>query len=91
MTSRETLPLRFDTSAYLEPGETPSAPATTLYRLDTGATYAGGLSGAPSLSGNYITQTITALTKGITYRLSVRFTAATGKIWDILLDIPCRD
>src|SRR4030095_3751332 len=91
MGSRETLPVRVDVSPLLLPGETPSAPAATLTRLDTGALYPAGLQGAATLTGSYITQAVTALTKGITYRLSVQFQAASGKIWTILLDIPCRD
>jgi hypothetical protein len=91
MSSRETLPLRFDLSALLAPGETPTAPAASLVRLDTGAAYPAGLSGTPVISDHYLTQSVTGLAAFITYRLSVRFQAAAGKIFDVLLDIPCRD
>ena len=91
MSSRETLPIQFDMGPLLADGETPSAPAATLTRLDTGAAYPGGLSGSPTFTGNYVAPTVTALTKGVTYRLSLKFQAAPGKIFDVLLDIPCRD
>src|SRR4030095_8714937 len=92
MGSRETLPVRVDVSPLLLPGETPSAPAATLTRLDTGALYPAGLVGSPSLTADaYITQTVTALTAGITYRLSVQFDVDVGKTLSVLVDIPCRD
>jgi hypothetical protein len=91
MGSRETLPFRFDVSPLLLPGETPSAPAATLTRLDTGALYPAGLQGAATITGTYVTQAVTGLTKGITYRLSLQFQAAAGKVFSVLLDIPCRD
>lgn len=91
MSSRETLPLRFDIGAALAPGETASAPTATLRRLDTGAAFPAGLSGTATVTGQYIVQTVTGLTAGLTYRLSVRFQAAAGKTWDLLLDIPCPD
>jgi hypothetical protein len=91
MTSRETLPLRFDVGGCVGPGETVSAPTATLRRLDTGASYPGGLAGSATPSGQYITQTVTGLIPNVTFRLSVQFQVATNKIFDVLLDIPCPD
>src|SRR4030095_14199684 len=61
MSSRETLPLRFDLSALLAPGETPTARAASLVRRDTGAAYPAGLSGTPVISDHYLTQSVTGL------------------------------
>lgn len=89
MASGETLPLAFDVYALLASGESASSPTCALTRLDTGASYAAGLSGNPTVSGTTITQAITALANGVTYRLAVTFTAAAGKTWTVLLDIRC--
>jgi hypothetical protein len=95
ITVREKRALRFDVSGYLGQGQTINSPAASLTRLDTGASAAGALVGAPSASGTYLTQTIDAtlvpLVKGVTYRLSIRFTDTAGNIWDALLDLPVRD
>ncbi len=91
MSSRETLPLRFDVGGCVAPGEAVSAPTATLRRLDTGASFPAGLSGTATATGQYIVQTVTGLAPGVTFRLSVRFQTAAGKLWDVLLDIPCPD
>jgi hypothetical protein len=86
----ETLPWRFDLAPLLGAGETASTPSARLTNLRTGADYAAGLDGAPSLDGIYLTQSVTDLVSGTTYRLSVGFTAEPlGAIWELLLDIVC--
>lgn len=89
MGSGETLPLAFDTTALLGSGESPTSPSCTLTDLATGTVYATGLSGTPSVTGNIITQTVTALIAGHEYRLAVAFTAASGKEWQMELRIRC--
>ena len=90
MASSETLPIRMDTSNLLGVGESPTSPTAVLTNLSTGNSYAAGLSGNASVSGNYVTQTVTALTGGQQYRLAVSFTAASGKVWTMELSIICK-
>lgn len=90
MASTETLPLQFDCSPLLANGETPSAPSCVLLDLNTGHTYAAGIAASPSVSTVYVTQTVTGLVAGHSYRLLVTFTAAAGKVWTMMLSIYCK-
>jgi hypothetical protein len=88
--SGETLPWRFDLAPLLGAGETPTTPTARLTNLRTGADYAAGLDGAATLTGLYLTQSVTDLVAGSTYRLAVGFTAEPlGAVWELLLDLVC--
>lgn len=88
--SGETLPWRFDLAPLLGAGETPITPTARLTNLRTGVDYAAGLASAPVLTGLYITQAVTDLAAGTTYRLAVGFEAdPLGAVWELLLDIVC--
>lgn len=90
MASTETLPLRFDCTNLLSGAEVPSAVTVTLTDLRERTLYPDGLSGSPSVSTVYITQTVTDLVPGRSYRLAISFTAAAGKIWtmELLVEVP---
>jgi hypothetical protein len=87
--SGETLPIAIDVSNYLAAGDSVTSPAATLVNMSTGVVYAAGLSGSPSIVGNIITQTVTALATETRYRLTVSFTANTGKIMSADLILNC--
>lgn len=87
--STETLPWRFDTTPLLTTGESPSAAIASLTDDRSGVAYPAGLTGDAQVSGNFITQSVTALQRGRTYRLVVTFQAAVGKVWSMELILTC--
>lgn len=87
MASSETLPLAFDTTPLLVDEEAPTSPSCVLTDLSDGRAYSAGLTGSPTIAGNTITQTVTALKARHRYRLAVSFTAAAGKVWTMELEI----
>jgi hypothetical protein len=90
MTSNETHPLIFEAAALLEDGESISAVTRELWDLTADAAYASGLSGAAVVDGSSITQTVTDLEPRHRYRLGIRFQAAVGKVWEmvLLIEVP---
>lgn len=81
----ETLPLAFDVSALLAPGDSVASPAATLTDLTTGLALR-----APAAipSGTDVLVTVSGLAAGHRYRLVVAFTAASLKVLatDVLLN-----
>lgn len=73
--SSETIKWGLDATNILPAGTTPASPAATLVRLDTGAAAPASLQGAASVNGNVVSQVVTGLAAGVTYRLVVTFTA----------------
>lgn len=80
--SVETLALVADMTAELGTSETISSASVTLTQLDTGLSYPAGLSGTPTITGagKLITQVVTNLLPGKSYRLMWIATVATNKI-----------
>jgi hypothetical protein len=78
-----------DFSADLAVGETPSTPVVTLTDLATWTAYAGGLSGAPSLVGNVVTQRVAALSAGKKYDLKFSVVTSTGNTIATVLRLEC--
>jgi hypothetical protein len=90
MASQETLPLTFDATPILLPGETISAPTASLTQIDNGQDYsAAGLLGTVAVAGNLLTTTVTGLVPRKNYRLVVQFSAAPNKVWAPSLLINC--
>jgi hypothetical protein len=85
----ETLPYDFDLAALLRPGESIGAVTRTLTKLSDGTSYAAGLSGAATPSGTVVTQAVTALVAGQSYRLKLLVTVG-AKVWgpSVILDCP---
>ncbi len=88
--SRETIPLAFNMAALLAVGESVASPVSALWDLTLGSSYGSGLSGSPTAAGDVITQTVTALVSGHTYRLMVGMTPVAGKTLygDVILSCP---
>lgn len=86
MGSGESLPLGVDVAALLLDGETISSPAATL--TDVSGAASGGTVGGSSVAGTVITQAVSALAAGNTYRLVVAFTAG-GKTWQTETLVRC--
>ena len=92
VSSGETLPIGIDFTLLMTAGQSLSLPTAALYDIttaDPGTSFPAGLSGSPSAVGNVVTQTITGLAAGHTYRLVLGATAATGVIWQAGLVIVC--
>lgn len=90
--SGETLPISIDMTLLVNTGETPSTPTSALFDITStspGTSFPTGLSGAPTIAGNVVTQKVTGLTAGHTYRLVLGFTAVAGKIWQAGVIITC--
>ena len=81
----ETLPLGFDATALLSPGDTISASGSVLTDIATGLAIT--LAHVPTVYGNIITQVVVGsqLAPGHEYRLVVSFTAAANEIWSMPL------
>ena len=88
--STETVTLECDMAALLASGETVLTPVVSLINVATGASYAGGLSGSPSVTGTRIRQSVTALVAGQRYRVIWTMTPVAGKIvsCETLLEVP---
>ena len=90
--SGEMLPISIDFELLVAAGQTPSAPTASLYDITNGSpgTLApGSLSGAASLVGTIVTQTVTALVAGHRYRLMLGLTAAAGVVWQAAVTLEC--
>jgi hypothetical protein len=86
--SQETLPLAFDFTPNLG-AATISTQSATLVDIRTGLPYSAGLSGGPTLSGNVVTQTLTALVPGTWYLLTIKVNTSTGQVQETTLTIRC--
>jgi len=91
MSTKEKLPISFDTTPLLLQAEVPISPTVVVTQLDTGAAVPGALSGTAAISGNSVTQTIlgSALTPGKSYRIEIGFSVGAGKTWDMELTLIC--
>jgi len=89
MSSFETLPLTFDASDIVLPGESIATAIAQLVQVDTGVDYAAGRVGAVAVAGTELTQTVTALLPRKRYRLVIQFQVAVGKVWAPYLMIEC--
>jgi hypothetical protein len=89
MASQETLPLTFDATSILLPGESIGSATAQLVQVDTGADYAAGRVGAVAVAGADLTQTVTGLVPRKRYRLVIQFNVAIGKTWAPYLMIEC--
>lgn len=73
--SGETIRWSVDVTAQIPANTTPASPTATLVRLDTGVAVPASLSGAAGVVGNVVSQTVTALTAGVSYRLALAYQA----------------
>lgn len=89
MASQETLPITFDATSILLPGESISSATAQLVQLDTGVEYAAGRLGTVAVAGTELTQTVTALAPRKRYRLVMQFAVAANKVWAPYLTIEC--
>jgi hypothetical protein len=89
MGSAETLPLTFDTTSILLPGETIAWATARLTQLDNGVAYDDGLLGPVAVAGTDLTATVTGLLPRKRYRLVVQFEVAPNKVWAPSLLIEC--
>lgn len=90
--SGETLPLGIDFGLLIVAGQTPSAPTSSLFDITDGSpgtAFAAGLSGAPSVSGTIVTQSVHSLVANHTYRLVLGLTAVAGTVWQAGVTIVC--
>jgi hypothetical protein len=79
-----------DLTPDLAVGETlVSSPVATLIDLATWTAYAAGLSGAPTLVGNVITQRVVSLVAGHVYALRFYATSSTGEIKGTVVRLEC--
>ena len=76
----ETEPWTVEFSARIPSGGALATPTSSLVDVDTGATHAAGLSGAPTVVGTTVVQVVTALVAGHTYRLTVHATVSGSRI-----------
>jgi hypothetical protein len=90
MGSQETLPLTFDTTPILLPGETVGWAQATLTQIDNGQDYSSvGLIGPVAIAGNDLTATVTSLAPRKRYLLVIQFEVAANKVWAPSLTIDC--
>jgi hypothetical protein len=91
MSTKEKLPFSFDTTPLLLAGEVPTTPVVYVTQNDTGASVPGAISGAATISGNLVQQTLlgSALTPGKSYRVEITFQVSSTKIWDMELVLIC--
>lgn len=89
MGSLETLPLTFDASDIVLPGETIATATAQLVQVDTGLDYEAGRIGQVAVAGTDLTQTVTGLLPRKRYRLVIQFEVAVGKVWAPYLLIDC--
>lgn len=86
----ESLLWALDVSAQLSGGATlASVTSSSLTNVATGASYAAGLSGAPSVSGTSLRQRVVALAAGQTYRLAWLFVDSAGNTQAASLVLAC--
>lgn len=92
MGSLETLPLTFDTTPVLLPGESVAWAQATLTQLDNGEDYSSiGLLGPVAMVGPELTATVSSLLPRKRYRLVVQFEVAANKVWAPSLLIECSE
>jgi len=91
MGSQETLPLTFDATSILLPGESVAWAQATLTQLDNGLAYDAGLVGPVAIAGTDLTATVTGLLPRKRYRLVVQFEVAANKVWAPSLLIECSE
>jgi len=89
MASQETLPITFDATSILLPGESIVSATAQLVQVDTGQDYAAGRLGTVAVAGSEVTQTVTALAPRKRYRLVIQFEVAVNKVWAPYLTIEC--
>ena len=90
MGSLETLPLTFDATPILLPGESVAWALATLTQLDNGQDVSAvGLTGPVAVAGTELTATVTSLLPRKRYRLVVQFEVAPNKVWAPYLVIDC--
>lgn len=89
MGSQETLPLTFDASSIVLEGESIQSATAELVQVDTDVDYAAGRMGGVSVLGTDLTQVVTALQPRKRYRLVIRFTINSQKVWAPYLLIDC--
>ena len=90
MASKETLPLTFDATPIMLPGESVIVATASLTQLDNGVDYSTtGLLGPVTIAGNDLTATVTALLPRKRYRLVIQFEVAANKVWAPSLTIDC--
>ena len=91
--SGETLPIGIDFTPLIATGQTPTTPTAALY--DVTAVVGSGpgtpvtLTGSLTLVGNVVSQSVTGLVAGHTYRLVLGLTAAAGTIWQAGVILAC--
>jgi hypothetical protein len=92
MGSLETLPLTFDATSVLLPGESVAWAQATLTQLDNGQDYSAiGLLGPIGIDGTDLTATVSSLLPRKRYRLVVQFEVAPNKVWAPSLLIECSE
>lgn len=69
--STEVRPWAIELAAELDVGDVPSAPASTLTDLLTGLAFPAGLPTAAEVVGTMVTQTVSGLVGGHSYRLVI--------------------
>lgn len=90
MGSLETLPLTFDATSILLPGESVVSALAVLTQVDSGQDYSSaGLVGPVAIAGNDLTATVTSLAARKRYRLVIQFEVAANKVWAPYLMIEC--
>jgi len=90
MGSLETLPLTFDATPVLLPGESVLWAQATLTQIDTGQDYSAvGLLGPVAVAAADLTATVTSLLPRKRYRLVIQFEVAPNKVWAPYLLIEC--
>lgn len=87
--SGETLPWTMDFAAAIPSGGALATPTSSLTDIDTGASYAAGLVGSPTISTTTVVQVVTALVVGHTYRLTVYATISGTRIPGAVVLIEC--
>lgn len=91
MGSLETLPLVFDATPILLPGEAIDSAIAFLVQIDNGLAYDAGLVGPVAVAGSELTATVTGLLPRKRYRLVVQFEVAPNKVWAPYLMIECSE
>ncbi len=90
MAAGETQTLSFDFAAQLTGAEQVQSAVCALTNLVTGAAFAAGLSGSPTVSGgDTVIQAVSGLTAGTIYRLTVTATISLTHVSVGYLDIRC--
>ena len=89
MSSQETLPLTFDVSAALLPGEAVLSASAQVWQVDNGLERPASRPGNVAIAGALLTQTVTGLLPRKRYRLVIQYSVAANKTWAPYLLIDC--